>query len=121
MEKLKLKQTRVRKGFTQQQVADALPTDISNYSRKENGYVAITKAEWKRLATFLQVPEEEIYQENESMLSNTFFDNSNLVNQNSSITTQNIGIPTVVLEQLLDYISLLKEENSRLRNEKKKG
>jgi len=31
MEKLKLKQTRVRKGFTQQQVADALPTDISNW------------------------------------------------------------------------------------------
>ena len=113
MEKLKLKQTRVRKGFTQQQVADALPTDISNYSRKENGYVAITKAEWKRLATFLQVPEEEIYQENESMLTNTFFDNSSIVNQN-------VGIPAVILEQLLDYISLLKEENSRLRNEKKK-
>ena len=45
MEKLKLKQARTRKGFTQQQVANALPTDISNYSRKENGYVAITKAE----------------------------------------------------------------------------
>jgi len=59
------------------------------------------------------VPEEEIYQENESMLTNTFFDNSSIVNQN-------VGIPAVILEQLLDYISLLKEENSRLRNEKKK-
>ena len=45
MEKLKLKQARIQKGFTQQQIADALPTDISNYSRKENGHVGITKEE----------------------------------------------------------------------------
>ena len=117
MEKLKLKQARIQRGFTQQQVADALPTDISNYSRKENGHVGITKEEWKRLAAFLQVPEEDIFQENESTLSNNFFDNSSITNQNSSITTQNIGIPTAVLEHLLDYISLLKEENERLKSE----
>jgi transcriptional regulator with XRE-family HTH domain len=112
MEKFKLKQARVRKGFTQQQMADALPTDISNYCRKENGYVGITKAEWKSFASFLQVSEEEIYQESEPSLHNAFFDNS-------SITNQNIGIPTAVLEHLLDYISLLKEENERLKKESK--
>ncbi|MDR0333919.1 MAG: helix-turn-helix domain-containing protein [Dysgonamonadaceae bacterium] len=114
MEKLRLKQTRIQRGFTQQQVADALPTDISNYCRKENGYVNITKAEWKRLASFLQVPEEEIYQENEATLNNTFFDNS-------SITNQNIGIPTAVFEHLLSYISLLKEENERLKSEMRRS
>jgi hypothetical protein len=42
MEKFKLKQTRVRKGFTQQQMADALPTVISNYCKKESGTTKIS-------------------------------------------------------------------------------
>ena len=112
MEKHKLKQARIRKGFTQQEVADKLATDISNYSRKENGYVGITKQEWKKLASILQVSEDEIYQENEAAVNNTFFDNS-------SITNQNIGVPAVMLENLLDYIAFLKEENSRLKQELK--
>ena len=119
MEKFKLKQVRAQKGFTQQQVAEALFMDVSNYSRKENGHVGITKEEWKRLATFLQVSEEEIYQENEATINNAFFDNSSITNQSSSISTQNIGIPTTVLEHLLDYIALLKEENERLKSEAK--
>jgi transcriptional regulator with XRE-family HTH domain len=108
MEKQKLKKIRTRKGFTQQQVADALATDISNYCRKEKGSVGITRPEWKKLASILDVSEEEIYQENEPALSNTFFDNSSIINQN-------IGVPAAVLEQLFD--SLLKEENSRLKKE----
>jgi transcriptional regulator with XRE-family HTH domain len=113
MEKQKLKQVRLHKGFTQQQVADALSTDISNYSRKENGHVRITKQEQKKLASILGVSEDEISQESEPMLNNTFFDSS-------SITNQNIGVPAAVLEHLYDYISLLKKENSRLKEELEK-
>jgi len=113
MEQKKLKKIRTRKGFTQKELADALSTDISNYCRKERGFVGITSKEWKKLATVLDVPEEEIYQDNETMMSNTFFDNS-------SITNQNVGVPAVILEQLFDYINLLKEENSRLKKELEK-
>jgi len=110
MEQQKLKKIRTRKGFTQKEMADAISTDISNYCRKEKGLVSITPKEWKKLATILDVSEEEIYQENESVLSNTFFDNS-------SITNQNVGVPSIILEQLFDYINLLKEENNRLKKE----
>jgi transcriptional regulator with XRE-family HTH domain len=113
MEQKKLKKIRIRKGFTQKQIADAISTDVSNYSRKENGYVCITPQEWKKLAAVLEVSEEEIYQENEPTLSNTFFDNS-------GITNQNVGVPALVLEQLYDYIAFLKEENARLKKELKK-
>jgi transcriptional regulator with XRE-family HTH domain len=105
-----IKKTRIRKGFTQKELADAISTDISNYSRKERGCVGISTQEWKKLASVLDVSEEEIYQENEPTLSNTFFDNS-------SITNQNVGVPAMVLEHLYDYITLLKEDNARLRKE----
>jgi len=113
MEKVKLKHWRISKGFTQQQLADVLATDISNYCRKENGYVSITKQEWKKLAATLGVSEEDIYQENDSTLHNTFFDNS-------GINNQNIGVPAAVLEHLFDYISLLKSEIVRLQKELEK-
>ena len=113
MEKQKLKQIRKQKGFSQQEMANFIATDISNYCRKEKGAVGITKQEWKKLAAALNVPEEDIYQENESVLNNTFFDNS-------SLTNQSVGVPAIVLEQLFDYISLLKEENSRLKKESEK-
>jgi transcriptional regulator with XRE-family HTH domain len=110
MQKEKLRQARIERGYTQKQLADILPTDISNYCRKENGLVGISRTEWKKFAAFLNVPEEEIYEENESALNNTFYDNS-------GITNQNVGISAVVLEHLYDYIALLKAENKRLQNE----
>jgi transcriptional regulator with XRE-family HTH domain len=56
------------KGITQQQMADVIPTDVSNYSRKESGAVSITQTEWNKLAKFLEVPVEEIYEEDEPRL-----------------------------------------------------
>ncbi|MDR1543949.1 MAG: helix-turn-helix domain-containing protein [Prevotellaceae bacterium] len=109
MEKQKLKQIRKQKGFSQQEMANSICTDVSNYCRKEKGYVGITKQEWRKLATALNVSEEDIYQANESV-NNPCFDNS-------SITNQNVGISAPMLKQLLDYITLLKEENSRLKQE----
>ncbi len=52
MQKEKLRTVRKMKGFTQQQMADVIPTDISNYSRKESGAVAITQTECPNLPNF---------------------------------------------------------------------
>ncbi|WP_369073484.1 hypothetical protein [Chryseobacterium oncorhynchi] len=40
-------------------------TDVSNDSRKESGTVKIIQSEWDKLAKFLEVPVEEIYEEEE--------------------------------------------------------
>ena len=48
MQKEKLRNVRKRKGITQQQIADAIATDVSNYSRKESGDVSIRKEEWEK-------------------------------------------------------------------------
>lgn len=62
MKKVKLQTIRKQKGYSQQQVADVIPTEVSNYSRKENGYIKITKNEWEKIARFFNVPVEEIYE-----------------------------------------------------------
>ena len=59
MEKTKLKNMRNEKGFTQQQIADYLPTDKSNYCKKELGYIKITSMEWEKLAKILNCEVEE--------------------------------------------------------------
>lgn len=60
MKHVKLRTTRKQKGYSQQQVADIIPTEVSNYSRKENGYIKITRKEWEKIARFLNVKVEEI-------------------------------------------------------------
>lgn len=65
MQKVKLREVRKRKGYTQQQIADIIPTDVSNYSRKESGDVRIIHEEWSKIASFLDVPVEEIYEDDE--------------------------------------------------------
>ncbi len=60
MQKIKLREVRKRKGYTQQQIADIIPTDVSNYSRKESGDVRIVSEEWNKIARFLDVPLEDI-------------------------------------------------------------
>lgn len=66
MRKEKLYRARKAKDYTQQQIADLLSTDLSNYNRKENGNVRIIKEEWEKIAKFLNVPIEEIYEEDDS-------------------------------------------------------
>ncbi len=50
MIKEKLRKIRIDKGMSQKQLAAALPTDVSNYCRKESGDVRITKQEWEKFA-----------------------------------------------------------------------
>ncbi|RXM38325.1 transcriptional regulator [Chryseobacterium sp. CH21] len=118
MQKEKLRNVRKRKGFTQQQVADYIATDVSNYSRKESGDVAIRKDEWEKIARFLEVPMEEIYEEEEAKQINNF-DNitgssgfGNNINGNLYC-----NVPEFLLESQRELIEMLKKENQRLQEE----
>ncbi|REC60943.1 transcriptional regulator [Chryseobacterium pennae] len=118
MQKEKLRNVRKRKGYTQQQVADFIATDVSNYSRKESGDVAIRKEEWEKIARFLDVPVEEIFEEEEAKQVN-HFDNitgssgfGNNINGNLYC-----NVPEFLLESQRELIELLKKENQRLQEE----
>ncbi|RKT01122.1 helix-turn-helix transcriptional regulator [Chryseobacterium defluvii] len=119
MQKEKLRSLRKKKGYTQQQIADVIATDVSNYSRKESGDVKIVKDEWDKIARFLDVSVEEIYEDDDAkvIINNehpVFNDNSA-----SSIMTQFNNFSTSVIQNLQDYIALLKEENEKLKEELK--
>ncbi|AZA49660.1 XRE family transcriptional regulator [Chryseobacterium carnipullorum] len=121
MQKEKLREVRKRKGITQQQIADIIATDVSNYSRKESGDVSIRKEEWEKIARFLEVPVEEIYQEEEAKQIN-HFDN---ITSSSSFGNNISGnyycnVPEYLLESQRDLIQILKKENQRLEEELKK-
>jgi transcriptional regulator with XRE-family HTH domain len=121
MEKEKLCRLRKQKGFTQQQIADAIATDVSNYSRKETGGVRIIREEWEKIAKFMDVPLEEIYQEEEATI--IINNENNTVGDQASFgfngTNNNYNIPNSVIDNLQEYITLLKEEIARLKEEKK--
>ncbi|WES95677.1 helix-turn-helix transcriptional regulator [Chryseobacterium arthrosphaerae] len=123
MQKEKLRLIRKQKGYTQQQVADYIATDVSNYSRKESGDVRIVQDEWDKLARFFEVPVEDIYEEETAAV---VVNNDHPVFNDKStsaglITTQNNydNIPGAIIENLQNYIALLKEENERLKEELK--
>ncbi|QIY92368.1 helix-turn-helix domain-containing protein [Chryseobacterium gallinarum] len=121
MQKEKLRFIRKQKGYTQQQVADFIATDVSNYSRKESGDVRIIPDEWEKIARFLDVPLEEIYEEEEPkvVVNNdhpVFNDSSSGGNGNFN---QFNNIPGSIIENLQGYIALLKEENEKLKEELK--
>ncbi|WP_312513864.1 helix-turn-helix domain-containing protein [Chryseobacterium culicis] len=123
MQKEKLRTVRKKKGFTQQQMADVIPTDVSNYSRKESGSVSITRAEWQKLAKFLEVPVEEIYEEEEAkiVIENPVFNESPGANVgNSGFSANNMGqinneLSIEIIKTMQEYIGLLKEEINRLK------
>jgi len=69
MEKTKLIEMRKAKRISQQQMADFLCMDVSNYNRRENGEVYIRREQWEKLAKILDVPLSEIYEDDEKQLN----------------------------------------------------
>ena len=72
MKKTKLSEVRNAKRIPQEQVAEYLNISPSCYSRRENGQIFIKEEEWKKLAEFLNVPVDEIYEPdgNQSIICN---------------------------------------------------
>lgn len=115
----KLRNLRKQRGYTQEYMSKIISTDVSNYSRKENDEVRIYDDEWEKLAEALGVPVEEIKEEKPTNVINnnpSFHDNSGNFNQYYTI-------PNSIIENLQDYIKVLKQQNEALKeeNERLKG
>lgn len=110
--KFKLQGTRLKKGLSQETIADMLGMTQSNYSRKENGSSKITREEWERLSKILEVPLEEIFE------SDIFIFQDNAT-RNYSGTNNIYSIPKHI-EELLEtqrkYIERLEEEIKSLKS-----
>jgi transcriptional regulator with XRE-family HTH domain len=117
----KLRTLRKQKGYTQQQIADLLATDVSNYSRKESGDVRIFDDEWEKLAKALEVSVEDIKEEKEP---NVVQKNENITFNDTSSFHQsgiyNCNVPNYLLENQQEYINLLKEQIKALKEENEK-
>lgn len=117
----KLRTIRKQRGFTQQQIADIIATDVSNYSRKESGDVKIFDDEWEKIAKALDVSVEDIKEEK---TPNVVQNNDNLTFNDTSSFHQsgiyNCNIPNYILESQQDYIKLLKEQIEVLKAENAK-
>lgn len=121
----KLKDLRKQRKLSQQYIAKILSTDPSSYSRKENGKSKIHDDEWEKLAKALDVPVEDL---KEDLISGVVHNENSTFNDTSNsgnYYNQNFNIPNSVLENLQDYISLLKrdiellkKENENLRSQK---
>lgn len=118
----KLRTLRKQKGYTQQQIADLLATDVSNYSRKENGDDKIFDDEWEKLAKILEVSVEDIREEKAAtVIQNlTFNDSSSNTSNQSGNYNQYCNIPEYLLDNQQEYINLLKEQIKALKEENEK-
>ena len=105
MKKEKLLKARKQKGYTQKQIAEVISTDVSNYSRKETGDVKIIKEEWEKLANFMEVPFDEIYEEDHKKSNHPEIIDEDFYKG--------------IIKELREYIALLKKENIRLKKSKK--
>ncbi|CAM3996141.1 MULTISPECIES: helix-turn-helix transcriptional regulator [Flavobacterium] len=115
MEKTKLIESRKRKGLSQQQMAEHLCMDVSNYNRREKGQIKIHTNEWEKIASLLEVAVEEIY-ENEDANFFVFRDNS----KGTYLGTNHIySIPDHLLESQRKYIAKLEEEIKELKEKLK--
>lgn len=117
MEKKRLISIRTSKGLTQQQVADKMFMDISNYNRKEKGNVKIRPDEWEKLSEILETPIEEIYEAEEAHCF--VFRDSSVGNYLG--TNHFYSIPEYVLDSQRKYIIKLEEEIAHLKQKLNDG
>lgn len=111
MEKTKLIDVRTRKNISQKKMADILCIDVSNYNRREKGMAKISMQQWKKIAEVLEVPLEDIYEADESLIF-IFNDNST---GNGNVVSNNYNIPLSVWEAQKKYIEKLEEEIENLK------
>ncbi|PIF32039.1 helix-turn-helix protein [Flavobacterium sp. 9] len=103
--KIKLIQTRLAKGLSQEEIADLIGMSQSNYSRRESGRTNITETEWQRIAKELGVEKEIIFEPEEQNKE-----------KRDEINMLYFNIPDFVMQ----HIELLKKENKKLKEQLKK-
>lgn len=109
MEKRKLFRARTNKGLTHDEISVLANMDQSTYSRKEAGISKITSAEWKKLASVLDVPLKEIFEDEDNtiLISNDNSPNSKVMANSSDYC----NVPEYILVSLKKYIEKLENEN----------
>lgn len=115
MIKNKLIAARTEKGLSQQEIADLLYMDQSQYSRREKGITKISEEEWGKIANILDKDLEEIYEEESGVIINNDNGSNGSVNYSGSITFYNI--PDFILQSQQEYIQQLKKEIVELKKE----
>lgn len=111
----KLRTLRKQKKMSQETMAKILSTDTSSYSRKENGKSKIHDDEWEKLAKALEVSVDDIKESEFSGIVHN--DNSTFNDHSGNYYNQNFNIPNSIIDNLQDYIKLLKEQNESLKKE----
>ena len=112
MEKIKLIEARKSKGLSQQQLAEKLCMDVSNYNRREKGQSKVSSSEWEKLASVLEVPVEDIFESEESIFIICKDQSVGINNGTNNVYT----IPELLLESQRKYIQRLEEEIQTLKN-----
>jgi transcriptional regulator with XRE-family HTH domain len=111
MIKKKLLDARLKKGLSQEELADLVGMTQPNYSRRENGLKKISDAEWAKIAKELKVNKEDIYEEDNQNVIYKNIKGNNSINNSGNIHYFNM--PDFVLE----HIELLKEQNKVVKEE----
>ncbi|NML70804.1 helix-turn-helix transcriptional regulator [Chryseobacterium sp. RP-3-3] len=118
MKKEKLRKIRKEKGITQQQLADLISTEVSNFSRKESGNVSITPREWQKIADYMNVSVDQIY-EDDYESGGVEVENVNpqyILKENTLLTSyKDENFYKIIIQDLQDYITYLKAEIKRLK------
>ncbi|MDR1877914.1 MAG: XRE family transcriptional regulator [Flavobacteriaceae bacterium] len=113
MIKEKLINVRKTKKFSQQDIANYLKISQTQYQRKEKGEVKILDCEWERIAELMNVPVEDILENDDNGSISQNFENvsGNYIGSNNVYCS----LPEFVLENLQKYITCLEEEIKSLK------
>ncbi|MFV0571850.1 MAG: helix-turn-helix transcriptional regulator [Xanthomarina gelatinilytica] len=113
MIKQKLIEKRKERNFSQAEIAQQLGITQSQYNRRENGLVKISKKEWDLLAKLLNVSLDEIYEPQDGVyIINNENANGNFGNHNIYQAHSDFALDT-----MKKYIEKLEQENSALLKE----
>ncbi|KMQ67434.1 helix-turn-helix domain-containing protein [Chryseobacterium sp. FH2] len=115
MIKNKLIKVRKAKEFTQEKMAKILHMTQSQYQRREKGEIKISDPEWERIAKALDVPVEDIKEDESIIHQINTYDNQSVNYSSSNNYFHNI--PDYILENQQEYINLLKKEIEELKGE----
>jgi transcriptional regulator with XRE-family HTH domain len=117
--KNKLIAARKEKNMTQNDMAELLFMDQSQYQRREQGKIHISNDEWDRMAKLLDKEVEDIKEEETIATINNNYDN---YSGNYAAGDNNFyNIPEFMMKYQQEYIEMLKEENRRLKEEMEKS
>lgn len=117
MEHKKLIDLRIAKGFTQKQMALKIAMEQTTYSRKERGKSPISDAEWNRFAKVLDIPVEDIKDNNVPI---SIKNEGCTFHEGSVAGIQYVNIPQNVFDIIIKYNAKLEEENVFLKVQLKK-